>query len=266
MSEFLKAVLLGIIQGLTEFLPVSSSGHLEIAKHFLHTDFSASDSLLMSVVLHAATALSTIVVFRKEILEIFKGLLSKGWNSSKKFAWMVIISMVPAGLVGVLWEDQLSAMFDGRVLFVAFMLLLTGALLLFSDFAANRQKEVGYKSALIVGVAQAVALLPGISRSGATISTALILGVDKGKAASFSFLMVLPLILGKMAKDILDGSLAESAISAPSLIGGFIAAFIAGVLACIWMIRLVRKSKLRYFAIYCFLVAIVVILSFYIQR
>jgi undecaprenyl-diphosphatase len=264
MSEFLKAVLLGIIQGLTEFLPVSSSGHLEIAKYFLDTDFSASDSLLMSVVLHAATAISTIVVFRKEILEIFRGLISKGWNPSRKFALMVIISMIPAALVGVLWEDQLSAMFDGKVLFVAFMLLITGALLLFSDYAANRQKEVGYKHALIVGMAQAVALLPGISRSGATISTALILGIDKEKAASFSFLMVLPLILGKMGKDIMDGSLADSAISAPSLIGGFLAAFLAGVLACIWMVRLVKKSKLRYFAIYCFVLATLVILTFYL--
>lgn len=265
MGEFLKAVLLGIIQGLTEFLPVSSSGHLEIGKFLLGTDFSAADSLLMSVVLHAATALSTIIVFRKEIVEIIAGLFTRQWNEAKKFAVLVVVSMIPAALAGVFLEDFLSTLFDGKVVFVAFMLIVTGFLLFLSDFARKKAGEVSFSNAFIIGVAQAVALLPGISRSGATISTAVLLGVDKSKAASFSFLMVLPLILGKMGKDILDGSLNESAISAGALTGGFFAALIAGIFACLWMIRLVRKSKLRYFAYYCFTVALVVLFVFYLR-
>jgi len=262
MSEILKAVLLGIIQGLSEFLPVSSSGHLEIAKHFLGTNFEGDENLLMSVVLHAATALSTIWVFRKEIVNIFRGIFNTTWNADKKFAVLVIVSMIPAALIGYFMEEQLSQLFEGKIIFVAFMLFVTAALLLFSDFAAKKQREVTYRDSFLIGLAQAVALLPGISRSGATISTAILLGIDKTKAASFSFLMVLPLILGKMAKDILDGTLAESQISALTLSVGFIAAFIAGVFACTWMIRLVRKSKLRYFAYYCIAVGTIVLISF----
>lgn len=263
MGEFLKAVLLGIIQGLTEFLPVSSSGHLEIAKYILGTDFKADDSLLMSVVLHAATALSTTYVFRKEILEIIQGIFSKGCNEAKRFSLLVIISMIPAALIGFFLEDQLGALFDGKVMFVAGMLLITAALLLLSDYVPKKAQKVDKKKALIIGLAQAVALLPGISRSGATISTAVILGVDKSKAATFSFLMVLPLIIGKMMKDILDGSLSATSISSPALIGGFIAALVSGIFACIWMVKLVRKSKLRYFAIYCVLLAVSVAIIYY---
>ena len=259
MSDSFKAIILGIIQGLTEFLPVSSSGHLEIAKYLLGTGFNNGDSLLMSVVLHAATALSTIYVFRKEIAEIIRGLFQRGCNEAKRFSMLILISMIPAGLAGFFLEDQLAQLFDGRVLFVAGMLLVTAILLWLSDRTHPREKALGKLEAMTIGMAQAVALLPGISRSGATISTALLLGVDKSKAASFSFLMVLPLILGKMGKDILDGSLSHSGISVISLVGGFMAAFIAGVFACTWMVRLVRRSKLSYFAYYCALLAIVVI-------
>jgi undecaprenyl-diphosphatase len=263
MSEFLKAVLLGIIQGLTEFLPVSSSGHLELAKYFLGTEFNADDSLLMSVVLHAATALSTIIVFRKDIWQILQGIFSKSWNEEKRFTIQIVISMIPATLAGLFLEAQISTLFDGRVAFVAVMLLVTGILLFLTDIVVRKIAGLNYSKAFMVGIAQAVALLPGISRSGATISTAVLLGIDKSKAARFSFLMVLPLIIGKMAKDLMDGSVASSEISIGVLAGGFIAALLAGMVACIWMIRLVRKSKLRYFAYYCFLVGLGVIVLYY---
>jgi undecaprenyl-diphosphatase len=259
MSDIIKSIILGIIQGLAEFLPVSSSGHLELAKHFLGTHFVGSESLTMSVVLHIATALSTVFVFRKEILNLIKGVFEKSWNEEKSFAVKIIISMIPAGLIGFFLESQLEKLFQGKILFVAFMLIITGLLLLISDFVKDKNKDVDYKSSFIIGVSQAVALLPGISRSGSTISTAVLLGIKKEKAAFFSFLMVLPLIFGKMAKDILDGVYVQTDISAGALIAGFIAAFLTGIVACRWMIILVKNSKLRYFAFYCFAVATIVI-------
>jgi len=264
MSEIIKAIILGIIQGLTEFLPVSSSGHLEIAKYLLGTDFSGDESLMMTVVLHAATTLSTIFVFRKEILEIFAGLFTRTCNDQKKFAMFVIISMIPAGLTGYFFEAELSALFDGRVVFVAFMLMFTAILLLSADRAKNLQKPLNAGRAFGVGIAQAIALLPGISRSGATISSGLLLGLERKQAAVFSFLMVIPLIIGKMSKDILDGTLASTDLSVEVLGSGFIAAFLSGILACSWMIRLVQKSQLKYFAYYCLALAVFVLLHYYI--
>lgn len=263
MSEVIKAVILGIIQGLTEFLPVSSSGHLEIAKYLLETDFSGDESLLMTVVLHAATTLSTIFVFRKEIMDILKGIFTRSCNEQKKFAWFVVISMIPAGLIGYFFEDELSALFDGKVVFVAFMLMLTAVLLLTADKARNAQKPLNAARAFGVGIAQMIALLPGVSRSGATISGGLLLGLERKQAAVFSFLMVIPLIIGKMAKDLIDGTLASTDLSVLELGSGFIAAFFAGVLACSWMIRLVQKSQLKYFAYYCLALAVFVLVHFY---
>ena len=260
MSEMIKSIILGIIQGLTEFLPVSSSGHLELAKYFLGTGFVGSESLTMSVVLHIATALSTVFVFRKDIWDIIKGIFTKTWNDEKSFALKIVISMIPAGLIGYFLESQLEKLFEGKVLFVVFMLLITGVLLLISDFAKSRDREVGYKDSFIIGLAQAVALLPGISRSGSTISTSILLGVKKEKAAFFSFIMVLPLIFGKMAKDIMDNVYVNSEISTTTLVAGFIAAFITGIFACKWMVVIVKNSKLRYFAYYCFAVAAVSLL------
>jgi len=259
MSDIIKSIILGIIQGLAEFLPVSSSGHLELAKHFLGTHFVGSESLTMSVVLHIGTALSTLFVFRKEIIELIKGIFQKSLNDDKAFAVKIVISMIPAGLVGFFLESQLEKLFQGKILFVAFMLIVTGLLLLISDFVKDKDKDVDYKSSFIIGISQAVALLPGISRSGSTISTAVLLGIKKEKAAFFSFLMVLPLIFGKMAKDILDGVYVQTDIATSSLVAGFIAAFITGIFACKWMIVLVKNSKLRYFAYYCFAVAAIVI-------
>ena len=257
--EILQAIIYGIIQGLTEFLPVSSSGHLELAKAIFGDGKIPEESMLMTVVLHAATALSTIFIFRKDIARIFKGLFQFKNNEETQFSVKIIISMIPAALVGVLFEDEIDGFFTGNVLLVGFMLLITGLLLLLADKASKTDKKVSHLNGLIIGISQAIAIMPGISRSGATISTSVLLGIDRTAAARFSFLMVVPLILGKMAKDILSGDLAASGANFTALSVGFVAAFISGLLACQWMIALVRKSKLTYFSIYCFIVGIIAI-------
>lgn len=252
----IEAIILGIIQGLTEFLPVSSSGHLELAKAILGDTSVPKESLTFTVVLHFATALSTLVIFRKEIAQIFKGLFQLKWNEEFKFSIKIIISMLPAVVVGLLFEKQLAAFFSGNILLVGFMLLVTALLLLLADKAKNTQKEVSFSNSLLIGVSQAIAMLPGISRSGATISTAVLLGIDKTNAARFSFLMVVPLIFGKIGKDILGGDLGFQSSEIIPIAAGFIAAFIAGLFACKWMIALVKRSKLSYFALYCAVVGI----------
>ena len=257
----IEAIILGIVQGLTEFLPVSSSGHIEIAKVLLGS--SQEQSLLMTIVLHAATALSTIFVFREDIKEIIRGLLQFTWNKEFQFSLKVILSMVPATLIGLFFENEIELLFSGEILLVGCMLLVTGLLLFLADKAKNTNQNVNFFHALIIGVSQAIAILPGVSRSGATISTSVLLGIDREKAARFSFLMVVPLILGKMGKDIISGDiLIESATLMP-LITGFTAAFITGLFACKWMIQLVKKSKLKYFSFYCFLVGTVSIISIF---
>ena len=253
--ETLTALILGIIQGLTEFLPVSSSGHLEIGKAIFGNEWSAEESMLMTVVLHFATALSTIVIFKKDIINILKGLSNKKDKSSKNFSFFIIISMLPAALVGLFFDDIIESFFTGKLILVGAMLLITGFLLLLADKARKTTKEVGLKEAIIIGISQAIAIFPGISRSGATISTSVLLGVDREKAARFSFLMVIPLIFGKMAKDILDGAFDKIDESFINYGVGFFAAFFTGLLACSWMIKLVKRSQLKYFSFYCFVVA-----------
>ena len=253
-----ESIVLGVIQGLTEFLPVSSSGHIEIGQALLGTESLKEQEELLSVVLHAATALATIVVFRKDILTILQGLVSKEDKEQKRFSLFVIISMIPAAIVGVFFDDLLDQLFEGQLVLVCSMLLLTGALLLFAERAKIESTEkLTWGKALIIGIAQAIAILPGISRSGATISTSILLKVDRSQAARFSFLMVVPLILGKMAKDILDGKLQLSEDLVMPFVAGFVAALLAGVVACQWMIAIVKKSKLSYFAYYCWFVGIV---------
>lgn len=259
--SLLEAFVLGIVQGLTEFLPVSSSGHLELVKYLFDSNLVAKESLLFTVAVHAATALSTIVIFRKDILEIFRGLFQFQWNESARFSWFIVLSMIPAAFIGVFFEDFIDQLFSGQILLVGLMLMLTALLLSLADRAKNTNKSVGWKEALLVGVAQAIAIMPGVSRSGATISASVILGIDRTKAARFSFLMVVPLILGKIAKDMLGGefSLEDDKLIAIAI--GSVAAFIAGLLACKWMIRLVQQSNLYYFAIYCFVVGGIAIIS-----
>jgi undecaprenyl-diphosphatase len=249
--SYIDAIILGLIQGLTEFLPVSSSGHLELAKAILGDNSLPEESLTFTVILHFATALSTVVIFRKEVVEIFKGLFQFKWNEETQFSLKIIASMVPAALIGFFFESELASLFGEQILLVGFMLLITALLLLFADKAKNTYKKVSFGNAFIVGVAQAIAMLPGISRSGATISSAVLLGIDRTQAARFSFLMVVPLIMGKVCKDILGGelNLESSLIGAYAI--GFMMAFISGMFACTWMISLVKRSKLSYFALYC---------------
>tara|TARA_R110002072_G_scaffold172042_2_gene325824 strand:+ start:1925 stop:2719 length:795 start_codon:yes stop_codon:yes gene_type:complete len=257
--SFLEALILGIIQGLTEFLPVSSSGHLELVKTIQGQDLSEKSSMMMTVVLHFATALSTVVVFRKDILEIAKGLFQFKINEEFMFAFKIVLSMVPAAIIGILYDDMIESFFGGQVLLVGLMLIVTGLLLFLADRAKNTNKEVSTKNSFIIGIAQAIAILPGISRSGATIGTSVLLGIDREKAARFSFLMVVPLIFGKMAKDLMSDEFTTAGVSMTAIGVGFIAAFITGILACTWMIALVKKSKLSYFSYYCFTVGIIAI-------
>lgn len=257
--SYLEAILLGIIQGLTEFLPVSSSGHLEIAKALFGDNSLPEESLTFTVILHFATAISTMVIFRKEILEIIHGLFQFKWNEQSKFSLKIIISMLPAVVIGVFFEEQLESFFGGKLLLVGSMLLVTALLLLLADRAKNTTKNVSNTNAFLIGISQAIAMLPGISRSGATISTSVLLGIDRTRAARFSFLMVVPLIFGKVAKDILGGEINFESSQIGVMSAGFIAAFVSGLFACNWMISLVKKSKLSYFAIYCAVVGLIAI-------
>jgi undecaprenyl-diphosphatase len=259
--EIIDAIILGVIQGLTEFLPVSSSGHLELGKAILGESKMPAEGLMFTVVVHFATALSTALVFRKDIAEIIIGLFKGKWNEETQFAVKIFISMIPAGIVGLAFEKELETLFGGSVVFVGFMLILTALLLFLADKAKYTNQKVTFSKAFIIGIAQAIAILPGISRSGATISASVLLGVDKNKAARFSFLMVVPLILGKIAKDILDGGISMEMEGFGYLTAGFLAAFISGVIACTWMVQLVRKSKLSYFSIYCLIVGLIAIFS-----
>ncbi|MGE0089293.1 MAG: undecaprenyl-diphosphate phosphatase [Bacteroidales bacterium] len=257
--NWIEALILGIIQGLTEFLPVSSSGHLELGKHILGVE--TTENLTFTVVVHGATVLSTIVVFWKTILELFRELFTFKWNDSTKYIVKIFISMIPVLIIGLFFKDQVESLFNGNILFVGIMLLLTAALLAFTYYAKERQKDITFKDSLIIGIAQAIAVLPGLSRSGATIATGLYLGNKKELVAKFSFLMVLIPIIGANLKDLLDAdfSFQGSAGTLPLLVG-FIAAFVTGLLACNWMINIVKRGKLIYFAIYCLIIGSLAIL------
>ncbi|WP_298548561.1 undecaprenyl-diphosphate phosphatase [uncultured Aquimarina sp.] len=263
--EIIDAIILGVIQGLTEFLPVSSSGHLELGKAILGDESVPDEPLLFTVILHFATALSTIVIFRKDIFQIIKGLLQFKKNDETMFSLRIIVSMIPAVIIGVYFEEQLEQLFNGNITFVGFMLIITAILLWLADKAKDTAKIVTTSNAFVIGIAQAIAMLPGISRSGATISTSVLLGNDKTKAARFSFLMVIPLIFGKIGKDLVSGDLNFSTESSTPLLLGFIAAFVSGLFACTWMISLVKKSKLSYFALYCIIVGVAAIIFGFIK-
>ncbi len=255
--DWLEALILGIIQGLTEYLPVSSSGHLELGKVILGVETLDSDSpfgITFNVILHLATVFSTWVIFRKEIAEIFRGLFQFKANEEFWFSVKIVISMIPAAVIGLLMEDYIDSTFSGNVLMVGMMLWVTALLLFLADKAKVTDRKVGFKDALVVGIAQAIALLPGVSRSGATISTSVILKIDKERAARFSFLMVMPLIIAKVAKDLLDGEFALASEDLLPMGIGFVAAFVVGIIACQWMLEIVKRGKLVYFSMYCFIV------------
>ena len=251
--DWLQALVLGIIQGLTEYLPVSSSGHLAIGSYLFGIE--GEENLAFTVLVHVATVMSTFVVLWKEIDWILKGLFKFKMNDETKYFLNIVVSMIPIGIVGVFFKDKVEEIFGSGLLIVGCCLLLTAALLTFSYYAKPRQREnISMKDAFIIGLAQACAVLPGLSRSGSTIATGLLLGNKKEKLAQFSFLMVIPPILGEALLDVLKAAKGEEAfgdISVLPLVVGFIAAFVSGCLACKWMINIVKKGKLIYFGIYC---------------
>lgn len=251
--DWLQALVLGLLQGLTEYLPVSSSGHLTIGSYLF--GLNGEDNLAFTVVVHVATVLSTLVVLWKEIDWILKGLFKFRMNDETKYFINILISMIPVGIVGVFFKEQVEEVFGSGLLIVGCMLLVTAALLVFSYYARPRQREnISPLHAFIIGLAQAVAVLPGLSRSGSTIATGLLLGNKKEKLAQFSFLMVIPPILGEALLDVVKGLNGEEAfggIDALPLIVGFVAAFVSGCVACKWMINIVKKGKLVWFGVYC---------------
>lgn len=260
--EWFEALILGIIQGLTEYLPVSSSGHLAIGSALFGVE--GEENLTFTIVVHVATVCSTLVILWKEIDWIFRGLFKFEMNSETRYVINILISMIPIGIVGVFFKDKVEAVFGSGLFIVGCMLLVTALLLAFSYYYKPRQKEnISMKDAFIIGLAQACAVLPGLSRSGSTIATGLLLGDNKAKLAQFSFLMVIPPILGEALLDaikMIKGEAIAGDIPTTSLIVGFLAAFVSGCLACKWMINIVKKGKLIYFAVYCALAGIAVIL------
>lgn len=248
-----EALILGLIQGLTEYLPVSSSGHLAIGSALFGIE--GEENLAFTIIVHVATVLSTLVILWKEIEWIFKGLFKFQMNDETRYVINIIVSMIPIGIVGVFFKDKVEAIFGSGLLIVGCCLLVTALLLSFSYYYKPRQKEkISLKDAFIIGLSQACAVLPGLSRSGTTIATGLLLGNSKEKLAQFSFLMVIPPILGEALLDALKMMKGEDIagdIPAISLIVGFLAAFVSGCVACKWMINIVKKGKLIYFAIYC---------------
>ena len=260
MNE-LEALILGLVQGLTEYLPVSSSGHLTIGQEVLGV--SGSDNLIFDVAVHVATVLSTLVILWKEVVWIFKGLFKFRLNDETRYTANILISMIPVGIVGVFFKDYVEEIFGSGLFIVAYFLMMTALLLTFSYYAKPRQKEkISLLDAFIIGIAQAAAVMPGLSRSGSTIATGLILGNKKEKLAQFSFLMVIPPILGEALLDVMKavkhGTEAITGGMSMSALGvGFIAAFVSGCFACKWMISIVKKGKLIYFAIYCAIISVI---------
>lgn len=261
--ETIEAIILGAVQGLTEFLPVSSSGHLQLAKELLGVELE--ENLTFDVMLHAATVLSTVCVLWSEIWWLIKGLFTGGMNEEKSYILKLIISMIPIGIVGLMFKDQIDALINADYIMVVVgaMLLLTSLLLTFAYRAHPRQKStISYGDAFIIGLSQAVASMPGLSRSGTTIATGLMLGNQKAAVATFSFLMVLAPIMGQTLLDVVDGGFAMSGVGTVPLIAGFLSAFVVGCLACRFMINIVKRGKLIWFALYCAIVGLLAIGSY----
>lgn len=265
--EWFEALILGIVQGLTEYLPVSSSGHLAIGATLF--GMNGEENLTFTVAVHVATVLSTCVILWREIVWLFADLFKFKWNEGTKYVVNILISMIPVAIVGFLFKDKVEAVFGSGLLIVGICLLITASLLAFSYYAKPRQREnISPLHAFIIGIAQAIAVLPGLSRSGSTIATGLLLGNKKEKLAQFSFLMVIPPILGEALLDVKDMaevgvSNAMAGISPLALAIGFLAAFVSGCLACKWMINIVKNGKLIWFAIYCVVIGIAAIVLNY---
>ena len=259
--DWFEALILGIIQGLTEYLPVSSSGHLAIGANLFGIE--GSENLAFTILVHVATVMSTLFILWREIVWLVNGVLKFKMNDEMRYFINILVSMIPVGIVGVFFKDYVEEIFGSGLLIVGIMLLVTAALLTFSYYARPRQKErISMKDAFIIGIAQACAVMPGLSRSGSTIATGLLLGNKKEKLAQFSFLMVIPPILGEALLDTMKAAKGVDVfgdIGVVPLVVGFVAAFISGCLACKWMIDIVKKGKLIYFGIYCAIVGVVAI-------
>jgi undecaprenyl-diphosphatase len=251
---FFEAIILGLIQGLTEFLPVSSSGHLEIAKALFH--INPESSFYFTVAVHGATVLSTIVVFRKDIVDLFSGSLKFTMNNETTYVLKILLSMIPVGIAGIALKKPIENLFNGNLVFIGLMLLITSAILAAAHFMKKGQRKIGFMDALIIGIAQAIAVIPGISRSGSTIATGLMIGNRKEEIAKFSFLMVLLPVLGANFLEYWSGDISTQGTGIMIIVVGFITAFVSGYAACKWMISLVKKSKLIWFSIYCALVGL----------
>jgi undecaprenyl-diphosphatase len=259
MNE-IQALILGLLQGLTEFLPVSSSGHLEIGHAVLGV--KTGNNLLFAVTVHLATVLSTIVVFRKDIFNLITDLFAFQWNASTVYVSKLLFSAIPVLVLGLFFAGQIEQFFTANLVLVGSMLLITSGLLAFAHFAKKRELQITWGKALVIGIAQAMAVMPGISRSGATIATGLLLGIKKDEVARFSFLMVLVPILGAAFLDVIGGDFSKaSTIGILPLVIGFLAAFFSGLLACSLMIKLVKRGKLIYFAVYCLIVGLIAIFA-----
>ena len=258
--EIIKSFILGVVQGLTEFLPVSSSGHIEIFKELLGLSFESQNGFFFTLILHLATAFSALIYFWNDVKKILQSIIKFKKDEDFHFALMIIVSMIPAGLVGFFLEAKVNQLFNGNLLLVGTMLIITSILLLISDKIQSQNKKLNIKNSFLIGIAQAFAILPGISRSGSTITTSIFTGINRELATKFSFLMVIPIIFGSSLKMVLfDNIVFDSSVFINHIIG-FFAALISGYYACKWMIFFVRKSKLKYFAIYCFIVGILSIL------
>ena len=257
--EIIKSILLGIVQGLTEFLPISSSGHLEIFKVILGFDTGLNNNILFTLILHLATSFSVIVVYWKDINKIFKSIFSIKKDENTYFFSLILISIFPAGIVGFLLEENISNLFDGNIILVGSMLLFTSIILFVSDFKIKTTNKLDYVKSFFVGVSQALAIIPGISRSGLTICSSVLMGVNRELAAKFSFLMVLPLIFGSFLKILIFDELIFNQEIISSYVFGFLSAFISGIFACKWMVVLVKKSKMKYFSLYCLALGLICI-------
>lgn len=255
--NYIFSFLLGIIQGLTEFLPISSSGHLQIINHFFNFLNESEDNFILTITLHFATCLSTIIIFKKEIKSLFLNAIKSNLNSSHNFLYFIVLSMIPAIIVGFFLEHIIKLLFSSNIFLIGLMLLLNSIILLVADNCKEGEKKLNTIRAFLIGVSQAIGIIPGISRSGITISTSILLGIKRNEASTFSFLMVIPLIIGSVIKSIIDQETFNFNLDFSILFVGFFGAFFTGILACKWMIYLVENFKLKYFSFYCIIVGII---------
>ncbi len=255
--NYVFSFLLGIIQGLTEFLPVSSSGHLQIINYFFDFLNESEDNLILSIVLHFATCLSTIIIFKKKISSIFFNAINSKINNAHTFLFLIIISMIPAVIVGFFLDHIVNLLFSGNIFLIGLMLIFNSIILLIADNFKEGGKKINASRAFLIGVSQAIGIVPGISRSGITISTSILLGIKRSEASSFSFLMVIPLIIGSLIKSFVDQENFDFNIDFSILFVGFVGAFFTGIIACKWMLHMVENSKLKYFSFYCMMVGII---------